>query len=58
MNIIWILLVVVYIVTTHFLAVNMGAEREVGVRNTVLLSLLFSPLLTYFIVKASPKINK
>lgn len=46
---IWIIIIAIYIVLTHLIAKYIGAKREIGYGMSVFWSILFSPILGFFI---------
>ncbi len=49
MTYIWVIIIVLCIASTHSIAKNIGDKRRIGFRNSVLWSLLLSPLIGLFI---------
>ena len=48
----------IYIVLTHLIAKNIGTKREIGYGKSILWSILFSPVIGYFVTKMSKPIEK
>lgn len=49
MTFLWIILLVLYMVLTHWIAKYIGAKREIGYGKSVFWSILFSPIIGFFI---------
>jgi hypothetical protein len=58
MDYIWIAIIIIYIVLTHLIGKNIGEKREIGYGKSILWSILFSPLIGFFITKMSNPIEK
>jgi Na+-driven multidrug efflux pump len=58
MNYIWILIIVLYIVLTHLVAQYIGTKRKIGYGKSVLISVLFSPIIGLICTLLSKKIKK
>jgi hypothetical protein len=58
MNYVWIVTVILFFALTHLVADKIGKKRTIGYGQTVLWSLLLTPIIAFFIVKSSPKVNK
>ena len=58
MNYAWIAIIVIYIVLTHLIAKNIGEKREIGYGKSILWSMVFSPIIGFFITKMSKPIEK
>lgn len=49
MDFLWIIILVLYMLLTHWIAKHLGTRREIGYGNSVFWSILFSPIIGYFI---------
>jgi hypothetical protein len=57
MNYIEIIVITFLLGITHLIAEKIGNNREIGYGKTVLLSLLLTPFISFFIAKSSPRID-
>jgi len=58
MNYIWIITIALYIVLTHLIAQHIGTKREIGYGKSVFWSVLFSPIIGFFITRMSKQTDK
>lgn len=58
MDFLWILLLVLYMVLTHWIARYIGAKREIGYGKSVFWSILFSPVIGFFITISSRPVKQ
>jgi len=56
MNYVWIIVIVLYIATTHLIAQYIGTKRNIGYGRSILWSILFSPIIGLIITLLSKKI--
>lgn len=48
-------LIVLNVIFAHLIAENMGRKRHIGYGKSIFWSVLFSPIIGYFITLASPR---
>lgn len=53
MDYIWVLVFILYIILTHWIAKRLGSTREIGYHKSVFWSLLFSPIIGFIITALS-----
>jgi len=58
MNYIWIIIIALYIVLTHWVAQYIGEKREIGYGKSVFWSILFSPIIGFIITILSKPNSK
>lgn len=58
MNYVWILIIVLYIVLAHLIAQYIGKKRAIGYGKSILVSVLFSPIIGLIVTSLSRKIEK
>ncbi len=51
-----VFLLIVNVALAHLVAENIGRKRRIGYGKSVFWSILFSPIIGYFITLASPKL--
>jgi len=55
MNYTWILIIALYIVLTHLIAQYIGTKRRIGYGKSILLSILFTPIIGLVITLSSQR---
>jgi len=58
MNYTWILIIALYIVLTHLIAQYIGTKRRIGYGKSILLSILFTPIIGLVITLSSQRIEQ